>query len=146
MSLTASQLREVGVSGRKVGYLHDLAGNFRDGLLSDSEILEMNEEALLERLTAVKGIGVWSVHMFMMFSMHRPDVLPVGDLGVRKGVKSLYGLKGLPKVAGMVKVCEKWWSYLSVGDWYMWKLVDANVAAGKAAADEEALPLLCPST
>ncbi|CAL1360477.1 unnamed protein product [Linum trigynum] len=105
----------------------------------------MTEEALLERLTAVKGIGVWPVHMFMLFSMHGPDVLPVGDLGVRKGVNSLYELNGLPEAAEMEKVCEKWWSYRSVEDWYMWRLVDANVAAGKAATNEEALSLLCES-
>ncbi|CAL1363200.1 unnamed protein product [Linum trigynum] len=133
LALTASQLREAGVSGRKAGYLHDLAGKFRDGSLSDSAILEMSEEALLERLTAVKGIGVWSVHMFMIFSMHKPDVLPVGDLGVRKGVQSLYGLKGLPEAAEMEMVCEKWRPYRSVGAWYMWRLVEANAAAVKAA-------------
>ncbi|CAI0396361.1 unnamed protein product [Linum tenue] len=133
LALTASQLREVGVSGRKAGYLHDLAGKFRDGSLSDSAILEMSEEALLERLTAVKGIGVWSVHMFMIFSMHKPDVLPVGDLGVRKGVQNLYGLKGLPEAAEMEMVCEKWRPYRSVGAWYMWRLVEANAAAVKGA-------------
>ncbi|CAN1757055.1 DNA-3-methyladenine glycosylase 1 [Linum perenne] len=133
LALSASQLREIGVSGRKASYLHDLAEKFREGSLSDSAILEMEEEEMVERLTAVKGIGVWSVHMFMIFSMHKPDVLPVGDLGVRKGVQGLYGLKGLPEAGEMENVCEKWRPYRSVGAWYMWRLVEAKAAAGKAA-------------
>ncbi|KAL3583555.1 hypothetical protein D5086_014616 [Populus alba] len=71
----------------------------------------MNDDMLLNRLTEVKGIGVWSVHMFMLFSLHRPDVLPVGDLGVRKGVQSLYGLKDLPQALEMEQICEKWKPY-----------------------------------
>ncbi|CAN1805140.1 DNA-3-methyladenine glycosylase 1, partial [Linum perenne] len=122
LALSASQLREIGVSGRKVSYLHDLAEKFRDGSLSDSAIVEIEEEEMVERLTAVKGIGVWSVHMFMIFSMHKSDVLPVGDLGVRKGLQGLYRPKGLPEAGEMKKVCEKWRSYMSVGAWYMWKV------------------------
>lgn len=80
----------------------------------------------MERLTSVKGIGVWTVHMFMMFSLHRPDVLPVGDLGVRKGVRDLYGLKNLPGPLQMEQLCEKWRPYRSVGSWYMWRLIESN--------------------
>ncbi|KAJ8770737.1 hypothetical protein K2173_021384 [Erythroxylum novogranatense] len=107
LSLSAQQLREIWVSVRKAGYLHDLADKW-----------------VMMRLTTVKGIGVWSVHMFMMFSLHRPDVLPVavGDLVVRKGVQSLYRLKDLPHTLKMEEVCEKWKPYRSVGSWYMRKL------------------------
>ncbi|XP_050230445.1 alkylbase DNA glycosidase-like protein mag2 [Mercurialis annua] len=129
LSLSAQQLREIGVSGRKASYLHDLAEKYRNGALSDSLILEMNDEMLLTSLTAVKGIGVWSVHMFMIFSLHRPDVLPVGDLGVRKGVQSLYGLKELPQPLIMEQLCEKWRPYRSVGSWYMWRLMEAKKLA-----------------
>ncbi|PON67652.1 DNA-3-methyladenine glycosylase I [Parasponia andersonii] len=123
-SLSAQQLRQIGVSGRKASYLHDLADKFRNGSLSDSSILEMDDESLLTMLTMVKGIGVWSVHMFMIFSLHRPDVLPVGDLGVRKGVQRLYGLKELPKPLEMEQLCERWKPYRTVGSWYMWRLMD----------------------
>lgn len=126
-SLTAQQLRQIGVSGRKASYLHDLADKFRNGSLSDSSIVEMDDESLLTMLTMVKGIGVWSVHMFMIFSLHRPDVLPVGDLGVRKGVQRLYGLKELPKPLEMEKLCEKWKPYRTAGSWYMWRLMDPKV-------------------
>jgi DNA-3-methyladenine glycosylase II len=133
LSLSAPKLREIGVSGRKASYLHDLAEKYRNGSLSDSSILEMNDDMLLNRLTEVKGIGVWSVHMFMLFSLHRPDVLPVGDLGVRKGVQSLYGLKALPQALEMEQICEKWKPYRSVGSWYMWRLMEAKALANKAA-------------
>ncbi|KAJ9147082.1 hypothetical protein P3X46_029284 [Hevea brasiliensis] len=129
LSLSALQLREIGISGRKASYLHDLADKFRNGSLSDSSILEMNDDTLLTSLTAVKGIGVWSVHMFMIFSLHRPDVLPVGDLGVRKGVQNLYGLKELPQPLQMEQVCEKWRPYRSVGSWYMWRLMETKALA-----------------
>ncbi|CAK7339580.1 unnamed protein product [Dovyalis caffra] len=133
LSLTAPKLREIGVSGRKASYLHDLAEKYRNGSLSDTSILEMNDDMLLNRLTEVKGIGVWSVHMFMLFSLHRPDILPVGDLGVRKGVQNLYGLKDLPQALEMEQICEKWKPYRSVGSWYMWRLMEAKALANKAA-------------
>ncbi|KAJ6678634.1 DNA-3-METHYLADENINE GLYCOSYLASE [Salix viminalis] len=133
LSLTAQKLREIGVSGRKASYLHDLAEKYQNGSLSDASILEMDDDMLLNRLTEVKGIGVWSVHMFMLFSLHRPDVLPVGDLGVRKGVQSLYRLKDLPQASEMEQICEKWKPYRSVGSWYMWRLMEAKALANKAA-------------
>ncbi|CAH8385069.1 unnamed protein product [Eruca vesicaria subsp. sativa] len=126
LSFSAVDLRKIGVSGRKASYLHDLAGKYKSGVLSDDMILEMSDEELIDRLTSVKGIGVWTVHMFMIFSLHRPDVLPVGDLGVRKGVKDLYGLKELPGPLQMEQLCEKWRPYRSVGSWYMWRLIESN--------------------
>ncbi|KAF8090373.1 hypothetical protein N665_0478s0032 [Sinapis alba] len=126
ISISALDLRKIGVSGRKASYLHDLAGKYKSGELSDELILEMSDEELIDRLTSVKGIGVWTVHMFMIFSLHRPDVLPVGDLGVRKGVKDLYGLKNLPGPLQMEQLCEKWRPYRSIGSWYMWRLIESN--------------------
>ncbi|KAK7252915.1 hypothetical protein RIF29_37196 [Crotalaria pallida] len=126
LALTVQQLRSVGISGPKANYLHDLASKYRDGVLSDCEIVGMDDETLFEKLTMVKGIGPWSVHMFMIFTLHRPDVLPVGDLVVRRGVERLYGLKGLPKPSEMEKLCEKWRPYRSVGAWYMYRLVEAK--------------------
>ncbi|KAF8015472.1 hypothetical protein BT93_H1095 [Corymbia citriodora subsp. variegata] len=141
LALSPQQLRQAGVSGRKAGYLHDLAENYRSGALSDESILEMGDEALLSALTRVKGIGVWSVHMFMMFSLHRPDVLPVGDLGVRKGLQAMHELKELPKPLEMEELCEKWRPYRSVGSWYMWRLMESKAAAAKAMAAPAPSPL-----
>ncbi|KAF5752984.1 DNA-3-methyladenine glycosylase 2 [Tripterygium wilfordii] len=132
LALSAQQLRQVGVSGRKASYLHDLSEKYTKGDLSDASILAMDDDMLLARLIMVKGIGVWSVHMFMIFSLHRPDVLPVGDLGVRKGVQVLYGLKELPKPLQMEQACEKWRPYRSIGSWYMWRLMEAKALTGPA--------------
>lgn len=129
LSLTLHQLREIGVSSRKASYLHDLATKYQSGFLSDSAIIAMDDDALFSKLTSVKGIGPWTVHMFMIFSLHRPDVLPVGDLGVRRGVQILLGLDKIPLPAEMEGLCEQWRPYRSAGAWYMWRLVESN---GKA--------------
>ncbi|CAJ2646402.1 unnamed protein product [Trifolium pratense] len=126
LSLTPTQLRELGISGPKSTYIHDLSTKYANGFLSDSSIIEMDDEMLYEKLTSVKGIGPWSVHMFMIFTLHRPDVLPVGDLVVRRGVEKLYGLKGLPSPSQMEVLCEKWKPYRSVGSWYMYRFVEAK--------------------
>ncbi|KAE8709521.1 Major facilitator superfamily protein isoform 1 [Hibiscus syriacus] len=130
-------LREIGVSARKASYLHDLSDNFSTGFLSDTSIITMDDETLFQSLTSVKGIGPWSVHMFMIFSLHRPDVLPVGDLGVRKGVQSLYGLKELPKPLQMEQICEKWRPFRSVGSWYMWRLLEDKTKGNGKVEDDQ---------
>lgn len=86
----------------------------------------MDDKSLFTMLSMVKGIGSWSVHMFMIFSLHRPDVLPVSDVGVRKGVQILYNLEDLPRPSQMEQLCEKWRPYRSVGAWYMWRLVEGK--------------------
>ncbi|KAJ1264133.1 hypothetical protein BS78_09G239300 [Paspalum vaginatum] len=131
LALAAADLRTIGVSGRKASYLHDLATRFSAGELSDAAVAAMDEAALLAELTKVKGVGEWTVHMFMIFSLHRPDVLPCGDLGVRKGVQDLYKLKALPKPEEMAALCERWRPYRSVGAWYMWRLMESKGAEAK---------------
>ncbi|MQM03512.1 hypothetical protein Taro_036292 [Colocasia esculenta] len=126
LALTPQQLRQIGVSARKASYLHDLANKYRNGILSDASIAAMDDKSLFTMLNMVKGIGAWSVHMFMIFSLHRPDVLPVGDVGVRKGVQLLYGLDALPRPSQMEQLCERWKPYRSVGSWCMWRLVEAK--------------------
>ncbi|XP_068637311.1 alkylbase DNA glycosidase-like protein mag2 [Aristolochia californica] len=126
LGLTPQQLRQIGVSARKASYLHDLASKYTRGILSDATIVSMDDRSLFSMLTMVKGIGAWSVHMFMIFSLHRPDVLPVGDLGVRKGVQLLYDLEELPRPSQMEQLCERWRPYRSVGSWYMWRLVEGK--------------------
>ncbi|KAK6245407.1 HhH-GPD domain - like 5 [Theobroma cacao] len=134
LSLTAQQLRQIGVSGRKASYLHDLARKYQTGILSDSAIVNMDDKSLFTMLTMVNGIGSWSVHMFMIFSLHRPDVLPINDLGVRKGVQLLYNLEELPRPSQMDQLCEKWRPYRSVASWYLWRFVEAKGAPSSAAA------------
>ncbi|KAJ8483597.1 hypothetical protein OPV22_016082 [Ensete ventricosum] len=137
LALTPHQLRQIGVSGRKASYLHDLARKYHTGILSDAAIVAMDDKSLFTMLTMVKGIGAWSVHMFMIFSLHRPDVLPVGDLGVRKGVQMLYGLEEVPRPSQMDQLCEQWRPYRSVGSWYMWRLVEAKGTSTMAVSSTE---------
>jgi DNA-3-methyladenine glycosylase II len=126
LALTVDQLRHIGVSPRKASYLHDLARKYVTGILSDSSIVSMDDRSLASMLTMVNGIGNWSVHMFMIFSLARPDVLPSADLGVRKGVQMLYGLEDVPRPSQMEKLCEQWRPYRSVAAWYMWRLIEAK--------------------
>ncbi|KAK4393684.1 hypothetical protein Sango_1839200 [Sesamum angolense] len=128
LALSPQQLKQIGVSGRKASYLYDLANKYKSGILSDDTVVKMDDRSLFTMLSMVKGIGSWSVHMFMIFSLHRPDVLPVSDLGVRKGVQLLNGLEELPRPSQMEQLCEKWKPYRSVGAWYMWRFVEGKGA------------------
>jgi DNA-3-methyladenine glycosylase II len=122
------KLRDVGLSWAKVRYVKDLAQHILDGRLDLEHISTMPNEQLIEQLTAVKGIGEWSAHMFMMFGLGRLDILPVGDLGVRKAMMNLYSLKELPDPALMVTIANKnhWHPYESVASWYLWQSLDNN--------------------
>ncbi|WOK95648.1 hypothetical protein Cni_G04355 [Canna indica] len=137
LDLTPHQLRQIGVSARKASYLHDLARKYHSGILSDAAIVAMDDKSLFTMLTMVKGIGAWSVHMFMIFSLHRPDVLPVGDLGVRKGVQMLYGLEEVPRPSQMEQLCERWRPFRSVGSWYMWRLGEVKGTPTMASSSAE---------
>eukprot|EP00232_Nephroselmis_pyriformis_P015732 CAMPEP_0182876128 /NCGR_PEP_ID=MMETSP0034_2-20130328/13964_1 /TAXON_ID=156128 /ORGANISM="Nephroselmis pyriformis, Strain CCMP717" /LENGTH=285 /DNA_ID=CAMNT_0025008899 /DNA_START=21 /DNA_END=878 /DNA_ORIENTATION=+ len=120
-------LRSCGLSERKASYIVDLAEHFSDGRLSDDAIRLMSDEELKLKLTAVRGIGPWSVDMFAMFALGRPDILPIGDLAVRKGFKLLYGLCDLPSPARMEELAAPWRPYRSVGSFFMWKVVDTGL-------------------
>lgn len=117
-------LRGVGLSRAKVAALHDLASKFGDGSVQPRRFGRMDEDALRQALTRVRGIGPWSVDMFLIFGLLRPDVLPVGDLGVRKGMQLYFGLPGLPAPAEMHALAAPWQPYRSVASWYMWRLVE----------------------
>lgn len=123
-ALTVEELRAVGISGRKGLYLHDLAEKFTSGLLSEAKLIIMNEDDLVKALTAVKGIGVWSAHMFMIFYLRKPDVLPVGDLAIRKAFQKLYHLNQLPSPAEMQELAFPWRPYRTLASWYLWRMTD----------------------
>jgi len=128
LKVDAAKIRGAGVSYPKIGYMKDLAQHILDGRLDLAHIATMPNEQLIEQLTAVKGIGEWSAHMFMIFSLGRLDVLPVGDLGVRKAMMNLYKLDELPDPAMCVTVANKnkWHPYESVAAWYLWQSLDNN--------------------
>lgn len=118
-------LRAVGLSTAKAAYVCDLARHFAERVLVAGAFARMSDDRLVESLTRVKGIGEWSVHMFLMFGLNRPDVLPTGDLGVRKGMQLFFRLKDLPKPAAMAELAEPWRPYRSIGSWYMWRATEA---------------------
>ncbi|XP_062181527.1 DNA-3-methyladenine glycosylase 1-like [Phragmites australis] len=144
LALTPHQLRQIGVSPRKASYLHDLSRKYVSGILSDATIVNMDDRSLAAMLTMVKGIGAWSVHMFMIFSLARPDVLPSADLGVRKGVQMLYGLEDVPRPSQMEKLCERWRPFRSVGAWYMWRLIESKAPQPAPAIPVGPLALPAP--
>ncbi|HTR65809.1 MAG TPA: DNA-3-methyladenine glycosylase, partial [Terriglobales bacterium] len=124
LKLTDEQLRSVGLSKQKSAYLKDLAAKTVAGLLDFSKLPEMSDEEVIQHLTQVKGIGVWTAHMFLMFSLRRPNVLPTGDYGVQMAVKKHYRKRKLPKPKDMEKIARAWEPYRSVACWYMWRSLD----------------------
>jgi methylated-DNA-[protein]-cysteine S-methyltransferase len=126
LSASDVQLRGVGLSRQKAGYLRDLAARTSDGSLPLGRLERMDDGAVIAALTAVKGIGVWSAEMFLMFHLGRLDVLPVGDLGLRKGAKQLYGLDGLPGPEELRDLARPWVPFRSVATWAIWRGLDAG--------------------
>ena len=130
IEVDSQKLRDIGFSWAKTRYVKDLAEHILDGRLDLDHIATMPNEQVIEQLTAVKGIGEWSAHMFMIFGLGRLDILPVGDLGVRKAVMNLYGLKEMPAPEQMITIANKnhWHPYESVAAWYLWQSLDNNPA------------------
>jgi DNA-3-methyladenine glycosylase II len=124
LKLTDQQLRSVGLSKQKSAYLKDLAKKTSDGLLNFARLPEMTDDEVIEHLTQVKGIGEWTAHMFLMFSLRRPNVLPTGDYGVQVAIKRHYKKRKLPKPKDMEKIARAWEPYRSVACWYMWRSLD----------------------
>lgn len=117
-------LRAAGVSWPKISYLRDLATHVHGGHLDLHGLRERPDDEVIAAITAVKGFGVWSAEMFLMFSLERPDVFPVGDLGIVKGIQQLHGMKRRPKPRTMVRLAEVWRPYRSVACWYLWRIHD----------------------
>ena len=119
--LSDTALRGVGLSGQKVGYVRDLCSRIADQRLQLDELERLEDELVIERLTAVKGFGRWTAEMFLMFRLHRPDVLPVGDLGIVTAIQRLYRLRKRPDPTRILKLGEAWRPYRSVASWYLWQ-------------------------
>ncbi|HEX6643470.1 MAG TPA: hypothetical protein VF037_02275 [Gemmatimonadales bacterium] len=118
-------LRAAGLSTAKTAALKDLAAKTLDGTVPPmARVRRLPDDEIIERLTAVRGIGAWTAQMLLMFRLGRPDVLPVADLGVRKGFALTYGLDDLPTPVELAEHAERWRPYRSVGSWYMWRALD----------------------
>ncbi len=120
------ELRAVGLSRQKASYIQDLAMKVIEGEVRFNHLDALSNEDVIAELTQIKGVGVWTVHMFLMFCMGRLDVLPTGDLGIKNGIFMLYNLKEKPTPEEMAKIAKKnkWHPYESVASWYVWHSLD----------------------
>lgn len=121
------ELRSVGLSSQKIRYMRDLCGRIADGSLALDTLGELPDTGVVDALTQVKGIGRWTAEMFLMFRLQRPDVLPVGDLGIVKAVQKAYGLRKAPSPDRLTTIGESWRPYRSIACWYLWASLDNAV-------------------
>ncbi len=129
LKLRPARMRALGLSKQKLSYVRELARMTRDGEVNFEQCLTLKNEEVVEHLTRVKGVGVWTVHMFLMFALRRHDVLPTGDFGIRMAMKKAYGLEEMPKPAEMEKIAAPWGPYSSVACWYLWRSLDVKEPA-----------------
>ena len=120
----AKKLRGAGVSPQKLSYLKDLAARVVEGRLDLEALKSMSDQQIIDVLDEVKGIGPWTVHMFLIFTLGRPNVLPVDDYGIRMSVQRIYGLEDIPKKADIEKLAERWHPYSTVASLYLWHAKD----------------------
>jgi len=121
-----SRLRGAGLSAQKISYLKDLSQRLEDGSFPLRRISGMDDEEVIEHLTAIKGVGRWTAEMFLIFTLGRPDVFPATDLGIRKAVQRLYGHATLPLPRALAEMASRWAPYRSVAAWYLWASVDGK--------------------
>ena len=121
-AVAVTALRGAGVSGPKARYLHDLADRALDGRLDLHALDGCPDDEVIAIITSVKGLGRWSAEMFLMFRLNRPDIFPVGDLGIVKGMQKLYGMRRPPSPRTMMRRAEFWRPYRSVAAWYLWRI------------------------
>jgi DNA-3-methyladenine glycosylase II len=124
LALPEETLRGVGLSRQKLNYLRDLAGRVHANALPLDHLDELPDQEIIEYLVQVKGIGVWTAQMFLMFRLGRLDVLPVLDLGIRNAIKKAYRVRGVPTAKRMQKIGAPWTPYASVACWYLWRSLD----------------------
>ena len=129
LKLTPARMRKCGLSKQKTAYIRDLARKTARGAVDFEALRDLADEAVIESLTQVKGIGVWTAHMFLMFALQRHNVLPTGDLGIRVAIRKAYELEELPAPKHIEKLAAPWHPYCSVASWYLWRSLegDANL-------------------
>ncbi len=124
LALNDPDMRAAGLSRQKIAYVRDLARRVKDGELPMDRLHLMSDDEVIEALTAVKGIGVWTAQMFLMFRLGRPDILPVLDLGIRNAFRSAYKLRKDPTAKRMQALAKSWAPYRSVASWYLWQSLE----------------------
>jgi DNA-3-methyladenine glycosylase II len=139
LAVSNHTLREAGLSGAKAAAMKDLAQKTIDGVVPTLEAAgQLSNEELIERLISVRGIGAWTVEMFLIFRLGRPDVLPIHDYGVQKGFALTYGKKEIPKPRELAAFGERWRPYRTVASWYMWRAVEHYGKTRKITKSTEA--------
>ena len=139
LAIPPEGLRQVGLSGQKVAYVRDICHRVVSGTLDLDRFDALADDEVIETLTQVKGIGRWSAEMFLMFRLHRPDVLPVGDLGIVKAIQRAYRLRKPPTPRKMLALGERWQPYRSVASWYLWASLEKTpLRKGSGKASHEA--------
>jgi DNA-3-methyladenine glycosylase II len=121
---TDPELRAAGISRQKAGYFRSIGEHFVAGGLSDRRLLRASDEDVIAEVTQIKGVGRWTADMLLMFCLGRPDVLPVGDLGIQSAMRLAYGLDGKATPDAMLAIAEPWRPYRSAGSWYLWRRGD----------------------
>ncbi len=124
LAIPVPDLRTAGLSGQKAAYLRDLAERVIDGRLDLAHLETLTDDEVIEAIVAVKGFGRWTAQMFLMFSLHRPDVLPTGDLGIVKGFQNVLGMKSRPSIRTMERAAKVWQPYRSIASWYLWRTLE----------------------
>lgn len=124
LRLTEEELRACGLSRQKIASLTDLAERVARREIQFHRLTDLEDEEIIERLSQVRGVGVWTVQMFLIFALQRPNVMPLADLGIRNAVRKAYGLSELPTAAELLVLAEKWHPYCSIASWYLWRSLD----------------------
>ena len=126
LKMSVPKLRSAGLSGQKVAYMRDAAHKFKDGTINPRKFAKMSSQEITDHLVQIKGVGVWTAHMLLIFTLLRPDILPTGDLGIRKGFQKLYKLRSMPNHKQMENLATDWREHASVASWYLWRVVDTD--------------------
>jgi DNA-3-methyladenine glycosylase II len=124
LRLTPEQLRACGLSRQKIASLTDLAERVARREINFRKLANLSDEEIIELLSRVRGVGVWTVQMFLMFALARPNVMPLSDLGIRNAVRKAYGLPELPKANELLELSQKWHPYCSIACWYLWRSLE----------------------
>ncbi len=124
LRLSEEDLRACGLSRQKIAALTDLAEHVASRRISFKNLPDLEDKHIIELLSQVRGVGVWTAQMFLMFALERPNVLPTGDLGIRNAIRKAYGLETVPKPIDIEKLAEKWHPYCTYACWYLWRSLD----------------------
>jgi DNA-3-methyladenine glycosylase II len=126
LALRPARMRKLGLSKQKTAYIRDLARLTRDGIVDFAQLPGLPDAEVIERLTKVKGVGVWTAHMFLIFALRRTNVLPSGDLGIRSAIRKAYGMADLPNPDEIEALGQRWHPYCTVAAWYLWRSLEPN--------------------